>query len=102
MSIKILTEQILNKIPTVRKWQGKFIIHLLSLWFSIRGRHNYINLARYGIYGEDTYRQNASRSFPFLRFNSELVKQNLGTERMIAFDPTYISKSGKHTAGAGY
>ena len=102
MSIKILTEQILHKIPKVGKCQRDFIVHLFSLWLSIRGRHNYVNLARYGKYGEDTYRQNASRLFPFLRFNSLLVEQYFGKDRLIAFDPTYVSISGNHTCGAGY
>lgn len=102
MSIKTLTEQILNKIPRIGKWQHKFIIHLFSLWFSIRGRHNYTNLARYGQYGEDTYRHNAGRSFPFLTFNKHLIEQFLSKDCLLAFDPTYISKSGKHTAGVGY
>jgi len=102
MSIKTLTEQILNKIPTIGKWQSKFIIHLFSLWLSIRGRHNYINLARYGEYIEDTYRKNAARYFPFMTFNRLLVKQFFSADFLIAFDPTYISKSGKHTPGVGY
>ena len=102
MSIKTLTEQILHKIPTIGKWQRKFIIHLFPLWLSIRGCHNYINLARYGHYGEDTYRQNAGRSFPFLTFNRLLVKQSFSENCLIAFDPTYISKSGKYTKGVGY
>ena len=102
MSIKTLTEQISNKIPRIGNWQRKFIINLFSLWFSIRGRHNYTNLARYGQYGEDTYRHNAGRSFPFLTFNQHLVEQFLSKDCLLAFDPTYISKSGKHTAGVGY
>ena len=102
MSIELLTEQILNKIPTIGQWQRKFILHLFVLWLSIRGRHNYINLARYGIYGEDTYRNNSARTFPFLVFNQHLVTQSLSTDCMLAFDPTYIRKSGKHTKGVGY
>ena len=102
MSIKLLTEQILHKIPTIGRWQRKFIIHLFPLWLSIRGRHNYTNLARYGHYGEDTYRQNAGRSFPFLTFNRLLVQQSFSENCLIAFDPTYVSKSGKHTKGVGY
>ena len=102
MSVKTLTEQILNKIPTIGNWQRKFIIHLFPLWLSIRGRHNYTNLARYGHYGEDTYRHNAGRSFPFLTFNCLIVQQFFSQDCIIAFDPTYVSKSGKHTSGAGY
>lgn len=102
MRIEILTKQILNKIPRLGKCQHKFIVHLFTLWLSIRGRHNYTNLARYGRHGEDTYRQNAKRAFPFMTFNKALVQQEFSHDCVIAFDPTYISKSGKHTAGVGY
>jgi hypothetical protein len=56
MSIEILTEQILNKITRLGKCQHKFIVYLFSLWLSIRGRHNCMNLARHGRHGnEATY-----------------------------------------------
>jgi len=101
MSIEILTEQILDKISGIDKRRRDFIIHLFTLWLSIRGRYNYVNLARYGKYGEDTYRNNSGRSLPFLEFNRKLVQEYLSTDCMIAFDPTHISKSGKHTEGTG-
>ena len=102
MSIEILTTRILNKISGIDKRRRDFIIHLFTLWLSIRGRYNYINLARYGKYREETYRNNSGRSFPFLAFNRKLVQAYLSTDYMIAFDPAHVSKSGKHTAGTGY
>ncbi|MGK0365423.1 MAG: hypothetical protein ACI85O_002489 [Saprospiraceae bacterium] len=70
MSIKILTEQILDKISGIDNRRRDSTIHLFTLWLSIRGYYNYINLARYEKYGEDTYRNNLSHSFPFLEFNT--------------------------------
>lgn len=102
MSIKILTEQILNKLPKVGQWQRKFILHLFPLWMVIRGRYNFINLARYGEYIEDSYRNNFARSFDFLSFNQHLVEQTLSSDRILAFDPVFIPKSGKHTNGVQY
>jgi len=102
MSIKILTEQILNKIPTIGKWQRKFILHLFPLWMVIRGRYNFTNLSRYGEYIEDTYRNNFARSFDFLTFNQKLVEQSLSKDCILAFDPVFIPKSGKHTNGVQY
>jgi len=102
MSIKTLTEQILEKISTTGKWQTKFIIHFFELWFKIRGRHNYINIARYGDLGEDTYRNNCGRYFDFLEFNIQLAKDSLSEDRVLTFDPFFVSKSGKHTPGTGY
>lgn len=102
MSVETLTEQILLKIPTINKCRRDFMTHLFIIWLSLRGRHNYTNIARYGLYREETYRTNASRPFDFLQFNRLLAKQTLSTNLMLAFDPTYISKSGKCTKGVGY
>jgi len=102
MSIEILTEQILNKIPQIGKWRRKFILHLFPLWFKLRGRYNFVHLARYGEYIEDTYRNNFARAFDFLTFNQKLVEQSLSSDCILAFDPVFIPKSGKHTPGAGY
>lgn len=102
MSIKTLTEQILEKISVTGKYQTKFIIHFFELWFKIRGRHNYINIARYGHLGEDTYRNNCGRYFDFLEFNIQLAKDSLSDDCVLTFNPFFVSKSGKHTPGAGY
>lgn len=78
------------------------MIHLFSILLTIRGRHNFENLSRYGLYNEATYRSWYDRSFDFCHFNSELIKSLPAEERIIAFDPSYLPKSGKHTVGAGY
>jgi hypothetical protein len=100
--IEILARQILEKLPGVGAWQRKFLIHLFVLWLSIRGRHNFVNLARYGKYLEYTYRKHFARPFDFLAFNTILVEEHLSADRIIAFDPSYLEKSGKHTDGVGY
>lgn len=102
MSIKTLTEQILNKLPKISQWQRNFILHLFPLWMVIRGRYNFVNLARYGEYIEDTYRNNFARPFDFLTFNQQLVEQSLSQNCILAFDPVFIPKSGKHTPGVNY
>jgi hypothetical protein len=102
MSVKALTEQILRKISTNNRWQYRFMLHLFPLWLAVRGRYNFTNLSRWGEYGEDTYRQNFARPFSWLEFNAELASQQLGQHLAIAFDPCFVPKSGKHTAGIGY
>lgn len=102
MSIKTLTEQILNKLPKIGQWQRNFILHLFPLWMVIRGRYNFVNLARYGKYIEDTYRNNFARPFDFLTFNQKLVEQSLSQNCILAFDPVFIPKSGKRTPGINY
>ncbi len=102
MSVKTLVQQILQKIPGIGRWQFKFMLHLLPLWLALRGRYTFTNLARQGGLGEDTYRQHFGRDFDFLGFNLALVQQYLGRQRIIALDPCYVPKSGKHTDGVGY
>lgn len=102
MSIKTLTANILSKIPNVDKWQQKFIIHLFWLLLALRGRVNFEQLGRYSPYNESTFRNNFDKFFDFLGFNQQLIKMVCGKEIAIAFDPSFISKSGKHTPGLGY
>jgi hypothetical protein len=89
-------------MPQVGRWQTKFLLHLFILWLSIRGRYNFTHLARYGKFKESTYRKHFARYFDWLDFNTRLVDQYLSRDRIIALDPSYISKSGKHSAGVGY
>lgn len=44
---------------------------------------------------------NLKFGFDWLSFNSSLVKSHLGSRLAIAFDPSYISKSGKCTPYLG-
>lgn len=89
-------------MPDIGKWQRDFMIHLVPLLLTIRGRHNFENLSRYGSFNEATYRVRYEKSFSFERFNEQLVLSLPQEERIIAFDPSYLPKSGKHTPGASY
>jgi hypothetical protein len=85
----------------VGAWQRDFLLDLFDLWLCIHGRYNFTHLARYGQRNESTYRHNFAKSFDFFAFNFLLVKQHLSEELIVAFDPSYISKAGKHTDGVG-
>jgi hypothetical protein len=100
--IEILAEQILLKLPKVSAWQRRFMLQLFRLWLGLRGRYNFVNLGRQGGYTEYTYRKHFQKGFDFLTFNIHLVEQYLSQDRILAFDPSYVCKSGKHTAGVGY
>lgn len=78
------------------------MIHLMPLLLTIRGRHNFENLSRYGSFHEATYRVRYEDEFAFERFNEALILSLPEEERIIAFDPSYLPKSGKHTPGASY
>jgi hypothetical protein len=91
----------IQKMEGVNLWQRDFLIDLFDLWLCLHGRYNFTHLGRYGSRNESTYRHNFAKSFDFFTFNFYLVKQHLSSDIVIAFDPSYISKSGKHTDGVG-
>jgi hypothetical protein len=68
----------------------------------IRGRYNFLSMARYGTYSEQSYRNNFEKEFDFMRFNLDLIARSCSSHRIIAFDPSYIPKSGKHTDHLGW
>jgi len=75
---------------------------IFMLCLSMGGRFNFLQMGREGDYHEQTYRNNFSKSFDFLRFNLHLVNNQCSKDIIIGFDPSYISKSGKYTKGVGY
>jgi hypothetical protein len=90
---------ILTKIQQLNKWRKDFIIKVLWLLLCIKGRVNFLQLERFGNYSEQRYRQQFETEFDFLGFNKELVFSHGSGKYAIAFDPSYISKSGKSTYG---
>lgn len=102
MNVETLTALIMDKMPDIGKWQKNFMIHLMPLLLTIRGRHNFENLSRYGIFNEATYRVRYEGEFAFEQFNEQLILSLPEEERIIAFDPSYLPKSGKHTVGTSY
>ena len=55
-------------------------------------------MSRFGSYCDRSYRFHFGRWFDFLSFNMTLSEELCETDYVLAFDPTYIRKSGKHTA----
>jgi hypothetical protein len=101
MSIETLTSTILQKMTGLPKPRREFLQHLMSLLVSLRGRFNFMNLSRWGHFNELTYRQHFGKAFDFLTFNSLLVLSHCSAQTAIVFDPSHLSKSGKHTYGLG-
>lgn len=94
-----LIESILYKMQGLNKCRKDFLMHILGLYLTIKGRINFLQMERYGIYRESTYRNHFENGFDFETFNRILIEENTSSERIIVFDPSYISKSGKHTYG---
>lgn len=86
----------------VNKTTFRHIELVLMLFISIKGRINFSQLSRYSEKGEQYFRNNFSKKFNFLEFNKILILQQGCEDLTIAFDPSYISKSGKKTFGLGY
>lgn len=97
-----LIETIIEKMDGLNEWRRRFISDVLMLFLTVRGRVNFLQLGRYGQYDESTYRNGFEKDFDFLSFNQHLIENQCGTERILGFDPSYISKSGKRTPGLGY
>lgn len=92
----------LLQMQGVNKWQSDFILEILGLFLSIKGRLNFLQFSRHSKYYEQHYRNQFDKPFDFLCFNKELIAQHAGKHLTIAFDPSYVSKSGKYTSGLGY
>lgn len=98
---KYLIISTLNKISKLNKCRKEFFCEVLILFLSVKGRINFLQLGRVGSFGEQRYRQQFEKPFAFLDFNKELVLNHGSGHYVIAFDPSYISKSGKKTPGVG-
>lgn len=101
MNVVTLTEQILRKMSGIGKVQSRFFVNLVSQWLCLRGRYCFENLVRQGFLNAMSYRRHFSKFFNFAKFNHLLIEQSCSDERIICFDPSYISKAGKHTEGVG-
>ncbi len=95
-------QSFLSFIKPLNKWRKDFIIDVLWLILSIQGKINFLQLARYGKHSEQHYRNQFDKKFDFLAFNSAMIQAHCSENKVIAFDPSYIPKSGKKTAGTGY
>ena len=101
MNVLTLTEQILRKMSGIGQVQFNFFSNLVYQWLSLRGRYTFENLRRQGFLNAMSYRRHFEQPFNFALFNHLLIEQYGSDEKVIVFDPSYISKSGKHTDGLG-
>jgi hypothetical protein len=99
---KYQVKNVLNKMIGLNKCRKDFFISTMSLFLSIKGRINFLQLERFSGSDEQSFRNQFEKPFDFLNFNTELVLEHGSGNFTIAFDPSYISKSGKHTPGLGY
>jgi hypothetical protein len=98
---KALIISTLNSVEfsTLKDSRKQFILNVLLCFLSIKGRINFLQLSRFSKYCEQYFRINFENKFNFQKFNLRLILDLKIKECIIAFDPSYISKSGKCTFG---
>ena len=108
-SIKEILESIFARISVTHKWQQDFLLEMFELIFSIQGRVNYTNLARFSKYNESTFRRNFKKFFDWLNFNWYLIQlaglkfsSKSLNEIIAAIDCSYLPKAGKKTFGLDF
>jgi len=87
----------------VDAWQRRFIGELFKAVFSVRGRANFTNLARFSRLHEQTFRRHFKKAFQWVWFNLVILRLRRHPEEPIigAFDCTFLPKSGTETWGLG-
>lgn len=89
-------------LNSLHKPKRDFIISVLWLFLSIKGKINFLQLARYGQKGEQHFRRQFDRSFDFAGFNAELIGCCASKHLVLALDPTHLPKSGNKTYGKDF
>ena len=95
-SQRLLTN-ILDQMEGLNKCRKNFMISLFLLLLRLRGRHNFLNLSRYGSYCEKSYRLHYEKSFDFLSFNLRLLEGCSSGTHLLVFDQSFVAKSGSQT-----
>jgi DDE superfamily endonuclease len=96
-----LFDRALRRMKNPKKPQQKFLCHVMRMLLLLPGRVTFRNLSRYSPYHERTFARWFARDFDFVTLNHaaivEIVPQS--HEHILAFDPSFVPKSGKHTYG---
>jgi len=99
---KIVLDAISFSKIKLNKSRRNFMIEIFMLYLSLPSRINFLQLGRYSRYGEQRFRRQFEKGFNFFSFNKALAMPWIGKRNAIAFDPSFIHKSGKQTPGLGY
>ncbi len=94
-----LAKKIPNRSP-ISKSQRRFLQGLFMAILTVRGKVNFCNMSRCSSRSEKTYARQFAKPFFFVAFNRQRINAVFGldSERVLAFDPTFIPKAGPQTA----
>ena len=96
-----LFESVLMRIKNAKKPQQKFLCHVMRLMLMLPGHVTFRNLSRYSSYHERTFARWFARDFDFVTLNHAAIVEVVphSHEHILAFDPSFVPKSGEHTYG---
>src|SRR5881227_1891438 len=89
----------IQQLSLLTKPQFKFFVWLLERWWMLPVRYNFLSLSRYGGYSDRAIRNHFEKPLPFVELFDGLYRPLQQKECILAFDPTFIPKSGRHTHG---
>src|SRR5690242_21095944 len=89
----------IQQLSLLTKPQFKFFVWLIKRWWMLPVRYNFLNLSRYGGYSDRAIREQFASPLPFVELFDALFRPLQQKECILAFDPTFIPKSGKQTPG---
>src|SRR4051812_17262957 len=95
----VLVGATIQKVTKITKPQLKFFVWLLERWWMLPVRYNFLSLSRYGGYSDRAIRNHFEKPLPFVELFDALYRPLRQKECILAFDPTFVSKSGRHTPG---
>lgn len=96
---EIVTDALKSCSAKLRKSFETAFIQLMTLYMVLPRKINFTQMGRYSDSSEQRFRQLFEREFDWMQFNLFLMRQQFGesARKAIAFDASYISKSGKKT-----
>ena len=93
---------IVATMPGLSKTRTDFVSHVLLLFLSLRSRINFLMLARHSAqYVESTHRLHFEEYHDFTTMNARYIQQQGSGHFVLAFDPSYLPKTGIKTPGVG-
>lgn len=93
--------QLFAKMGGLGTCRRSFLTHVFVLFISLRGRINFMNMARYGCYAEKTYRRHFEQPCDWVSLNTHLIHTSGSGRYVVAADGSFYPKSGKHTPHVG-
>jgi hypothetical protein len=102
-NIRTMIISVLSKsapFNTLKECCVQFIINTFICFTGIKGKINFLQMGRFTDKCEQYFRINFENKFNFQGFNLSMIKEKV-SECIVAFDPSYIKKSGKNTYGLG-